>query len=129
MACCSDSQADWPYWRYAWRAQVGRAWCNSSIIHLVLLITSLGSISIVVLVVEMASPRSLVSRAEILRPYSCGINHLSFVSDFCPLPTFTLCSTFCLACGTSLQSFFSDRAVFQNPTLQRWLQLGHALIL
>ena len=102
MACCSDSQADWPYWRYAWRAQVGRAWCNISIIHLVLLITSLGSISTVMLVVEMTSPRSLVSRAEILLPYSCGINHLSFVSDFCRLPTFTLCSTFCLACGTSL---------------------------
>lgn len=69
---------------------MGGVWCNSSVLHLMTLVNSLGSINAGLLVVKMTSPFSLVSGVGILFPYRHTINHLSFVSGFHLLPTFPL---------------------------------------
>ena len=96
----------------------GAAWCNVSVLHLVALFSSLGSISVGGLMVQMTSPCSLVARVGSSCPHKHCINQRSCVSSFHMFPVFLLPGS------ASLQSLISGMAVSQNPTPQRPPQFG-----
>ena len=70
-------------------AQMGGVWFDSSVFHLVLL-SSLGSISMGVLEVKMSLPCSLVTSSGISSFHRCTVKHPFFVSGFHLLLVFTL---------------------------------------
>ena len=94
---------------------MGRAWCNSSVLHFAALLSSLESISAGELV-KKPSPSSLVSRASILCPHRCTINHPCFVSGSPPLPCV---QAVCLPNSTSSR-VLSQMGCVSKPTLILW---------
>lgn len=96
-----------------------RGLVNGSVLHLMVLFGSPGSISAGGLEVKMVFRCSLFPGLGSSGPHRCAVNHRSCVPSFCYIPGLTLCLSWPPASSTALLGFILGVTVFQNPKLQR----------